>query len=272
MRSSHSRRHGQVSHSQPPAIESLESRTLLSSSGTPALLVTVPGPIPASAVAGAKVNDHVKVNIANDGTGKFSGRTTVTLYASPNGILSNTDAQLGTVTRSLGIRAGTSKNVVIVVHTLPQNLDGDYFVLANVIAPTQTVEGVSATAVVVSPAHVDLSNAITSVPGIGHLGHKINVTLDVTNLGNETAKGTLDTLFELSVNIGGSNPFQVATLTKHINLKAGGSVKLHLSVPVALGSPSGNQFIVAVLDPNDLFNDSNLANNTAISAAPVSFR
>jgi hypothetical protein len=29
---------------------------------------------------------------------------------------------------------------------------------------------------------------------------------------------------------------------------------------------------VAVLDPNKVFDDSNLANNTAISAAPVSFR
>jgi hypothetical protein len=251
-----------------PAVESLESRTLLS--GTPSLLVTVPGPIPASAIAGAKLNDRIEVNIANSGSDRLSGRATVTLYASPDGTFSSTDAQLGTVTKNLIIPAGSNKNVVIKVATLPQNLDGNYFVLANVVAPTETVEGVSRTAIDVSPAHVDLANAITSVPAAGHLGSTISVTLDVSNIGNETAKGTLATLFELSTSANGANPFQVATLTKHISITAGKSELLHLRVPVALGSPSGNQFIVAVLDPSNVFNDSNLANNTAISAAPVS--
>lgn len=267
-----SRNEKQEAPARRPAIESLESRTFLSVSGTPALLVTVPGPIPASAIAGANVNDHIKVNIANDGTGPSTGRTTITLYASPDGTFDSTDAQLATVTRSLNIKAGFSKTVAVDVKALPQNLDGSYFVLADVIAPTQTVMGVSTSSVDVSPVHVDLANAIVSVPSIGHLGSKISVTLDVTNNGNETAKGILDTLIELSASADGANPFQAANLTNHISIKAGKSVKLHLRVPVALGSPSGNQFIVAVLDPNDVFNDSNLVNNTAISASPVSFR
>lgn len=266
------RTQNQISLLQPPAIESLESRTFLSSSGTPSLLVTVPGPIPSSAIAGAKANDHIEVNVANDGTGKFAGRTTVALYASPNGAYSNADAQLGTLTRNLSVPAGTSKNVAIKVSDFPQNLDGDYFLLANVITPTETVEGVSATAVDVSPPFVDFSNAIISVPGIGHLGGKISVALDVTNLGNETAKGTLDTLFEMSTSSDGSNPLQVANITSHIIIKPGRSEMLHLHVPVALGSPSGNQFIVAVLDPQDLFNESNPSGDVAISATPVSFR
>jgi CARDB protein len=255
-----------------PAIESLEPRAFLSGGGTANLLVTVPGPIPASAIAGAKVNDRIKVNIANEGAGKFSGRTTVTLYASSDGTFSDADVQLGGTTTGITIPAGTNKSVSIKVSKFPLALNGSYFVLANVITPAQTVEGVSKSAVDVSPANVDLSDALVSVPSVAHLGGKISVTLDVSNHGNEIATGTLDTLFELSSNSAGSNPFQVANVGAHIKLKPGASAKLHLNVPVALGSPSGNQFIVAVVDPSDRFNDSNLANNVAISAAPVTFK
>jgi hypothetical protein len=270
MRADGSRTRKGISHSQRPGIELLESRRLLS--GTPTLLVTVPGPVPASAIAGAKVNDHIEVNIANDGPGKFSGRTSVTLFASPTGTYSSTDAQLTVVTKSLSIPDGTSKDVELKVAAFPRNLDGNYFLLASVTTPTQTVQGVSGTEIAVTPAHVDLSNAITSVPATGHLGSKISVNLNIKNLGNEIADGTLDTLFELSQSSDGADAVQVATLTSHINLKPNASEKLHLSVPVALGSPSGNQFVVAVLDPNDVFNESPTSNNTAVSAVPVSFR
>jgi hypothetical protein len=265
----HRRTRKQNSEPQRATIESLESRALLS--GTPALRVSVPGPIPVAAIAGAKVNDRIKVNIANDGTGKFSGRTIVTLYASPDGTYSSVDAQLSGVTSSLSIPAGTNRTVFIKVAKFPQTLSGEFFLLANVITPTQTIVGVSTAKVDVSPPNIDLSDAITSVPSVVHLGGKMNATLNVSNHGNETATGTLGTLFALSTNSDGSNPFTVATLTKHINLKPGATTKLHLSVPVALGSPSGNQFIVAVVDPSDVFNDSNLANNTAVSTSPVSF-
>jgi len=270
MRSGWSRTRNGISLSQRAAIESLESRRLLS--GTPTLLVTVPGPVPASAIAGAKVNDHIEVNIANDGPGKLSGRTRVTLYASPNGAYSSSDAQLAVLTKSLNIADGSNKDVALKVGSFPQNLDGNYFLLARVTTPTQTVQGVSGTATAVTPAHVDLSNAVTSVPPIGHLGGKISVNLDIKNLGNEIAKGTLDTLFELSASSDGANPIQAASLTSHIDLKPDASQKLHFSVPVALGSPSGNQFIVAVVDPNDAFNELPRTNNTAVSAVPVSFR
>jgi hypothetical protein len=266
-----SRPRNQIFPSQRSVIESLESRKLLSGSGTLELLVTVPGPIPSTAVAGAKVNDRIEVKIFNDGTGSLRGRTAVTLYASPDGTFNDTDTQVGAVTPSLVIPAGSSRNIFITVSSFPQTLDGNYFLLADVVAPSQTIQGVSGTAVDVSPGYVDLSNAITSLPAVGHPGGRISVTLDVSNLGNETATGTLDALFELSSSSNGSNPFQVANTTTHIRIKAGSAEKLHLSVPVALGSPSGNQFIVAVLDPNNVFNDSNPGNNTAISAAPVSF-
>jgi hypothetical protein len=236
------------------------------------LLITVPGPIPAAALSGSKINDRVKVDISNDGTGSSTGRTTVVLYASPDGTYNSNEAQLGIVTRSLNIRAGVSKEVVVPVKTLPASLEGDYFFLASVIAPTQTVQGVSTTAIDISPAFIDLSDAVASIPAVGHLGGNISVSVDVTNNGNVIAKHPLDILFELSPNTDGSDPVQAANVAHPISLKPGTSQLLHLHVPVALGLPSGNQFIVAVIDPMDVFDDTDLANNVAVSVTPVSFR
>jgi uncharacterized membrane protein len=271
MRASASNGRKDVYQSRPSAIESLESRTLLSSSGTPSLSVTISGPVPTTAVGAVKVNDHITVKIANAGTGKFSGRTAVTLYASSDGTFSASDPQLGAITQNLIIPAGASRNVVVRVPEFPQNLDGDYFLVANVAAPTATAQGVSAAAIDISPAEIDFSNAITAVPAAAKPGARIRVTLDVTNFGNVNATGWLGMIFELSSSSDGSNPIQVANVTSHILIKPGGSEKLPLSVPVPLGSPAGNQFIVSVLDPSDVFNSPNRTNNTAISALPVNF-
>jgi len=260
-----------IHRSHRPVIESLESRTLLSASGTPSLVATVPGPLPSMAVAGAKVNDHVEVTIDNIGTGKSSGRTTITLFAVPTGNNNNPEVQIGSLKESLTIPAGSTKEFKVSVPMIPQSLDGEYNVLADVTAPNATADGTSSTSVDVSPPFIDLSDAITSVPATARIGAKTSVTLDVTNHGNVTATGKLDTLFDLSANSDGSDPFQVANVTAHISIKPGVTAILHLSVPVALGSPSGDQFIVAVVDPQDVFNDTNPDNNTAVSATPVSY-
>ena len=103
------------------------------------------------------------------------------------------------------------------------------------------------------------------------LGSVFSVTLDVTNHGNKTAQGTLDTLFEMSTSGNGSNPFQVANVTVPIKIKPGASEILHLNVPTALGGPTGEEYIVAVLDPMNAFDEPSLSNNTAISLTRVDF-
>jgi hypothetical protein len=245
------------------AVEPLEMRSLLSAT----LGVTVIGPVPASVTAGATVNDTIAVQLTNNGAARISGATTVKLYAARDG----KDTLLGTVTKTVHLAAGGSKDLDVAVAAFPKKLSGHYFLLADVVAPAQSASGVSTTQVDVVRPHVDLANQIVSVPTTAQLGSTFNVKLDVTNLGTKTAAGTLGTLFEMSTSSNGSNPFQIATITAPIDIKPGATKKLTLTVPVALGSPTGKEFIVAVLDPTDAFSDPDLTNNTAVSLKQVDF-
>lgn len=75
-----------------PGIEPLESRSLLSA----ALTVTVPGPVPQSAVAGFMVHDRIAINIANNGDAPAKGPIGIALFTSTDGVLSSDDAEIGT--------------------------------------------------------------------------------------------------------------------------------------------------------------------------------
>jgi hypothetical protein len=254
-----------------PAIESLESRAYFAG-GAPDLVVSLPGSITPTAISGGKFNGKIAVNVANDGLGKTSGPYTFTLFASTDTTLSSDDSQIYTVSRSLNVAVEKNKTFIFRVATLPVNLDGSYYVLAQVSGGQGSAVGASGGAIAITPAHIDLSDAVLGAPPTGHLGQKIPVSISVSNFGNIAATGTLDVLFELSSTSDGANPFQAANVSTHINIKPSTTKKLHLRVLVPLGASSGNQYIIATVDPSDVFNDTNLANNVAISTAPVSFK
>ena len=125
--------------------------------------------------------------------------------------------------------------------------------------------------VITAVPNVDLTGSITSIPTSVALGHTFNVTMTLTNDGLTSAAGVLDILFELSSSSNGSNPFQVANVTTRISLAPGGSKSVTLSVPVALGSLTGDMYLMAVIDPMDAFHDVNMSNNITISTTRISF-
>jgi len=94
--------------------------------------------------------------------------------------------------------------------------------------------------------------------------------VQVTNAGNVTVAHTVDVLLELSTSSDGSNPFQLANLNVHLDVKPGATQTFHLKVPIPAGAPGGNQYLVVVVDPGNVLGDVNLANNTAVSASPIS--
>ncbi len=250
-----------------PAIESLESRAYFS--GTPTLVVSVPGPIPVTAISGQKFVDHIAVNVANDGSGPTSGPYSFTLFASTDTTLAMNDSQI--FQKSLGLHVLTQKNKTFVFHvpTLPINLNGSYFILAQVSGGQATAIGASIAKISITPAHITLSAAITKVPTSGRLGQKISVVLTVGNSGNVIAKGKLAIAFSDSTLANGTSAVSLGTVSTPIAIKPGTSKVLHLRVPVPLGTLSGNQYIVATLDE---LGNTILPNNLAVSASPVSFR
>ena len=251
-------------------IEQLEPRAYLSA--TPATIaVTVPGPIPGSEIAGVVVNDRIGVNISDNDVVKAHGKATIALFASVDQTLSSDDAQLQDASVvPVNIAPGRNHTFKIRVKSFPQNLNGTYYILAEVTGTGVNPAIASSTSTIaIEQAEIDLANTAVSAPLNGHAGHHIPVTVHLTNDGNIPAKGPLAVAFSLSATQDGASPVSLATLTRHINLKPGVSTVLHFSVPLALGIPTGNEYVVVNLDPSDAFLDSNLANNILVDQQPI---
>jgi CARDB len=96
------------------------------------------------------------------------------------------------------------------------------------------------------------------------------VTLNLTNDGNTAAAGPLLIAFAASPNADGSDPFNLVTLSTPIKLAPGASKLLRLKVPLPIGAPTGNEFLVTTVDPNNAFADPNESNNVSISVTAIS--
>jgi hypothetical protein len=253
-----------------PAIESLESRAYMSV--VPATVaVTVPGPVPAQVLAGVKVKDKIAVNLANNDVIPARGRFTLTLFASTDQALSVDDAQIFTANESINVAVGRSHTYKINVKAFPQNLVGNYFILAKVGgAAVNPAVGSSVTAVSIQQPQIDLAGLVTQTPLTAHVGHKFPISIKVTNNGNTAAKGPLTISLGLSQSPDGSSPASLATLSKRISLKPGASQVLRFNVALPLGVLTGNGYLVADVDPANAYLDPNLANNVSVGQQPVS--
>jgi hypothetical protein len=252
-----------------PPIEMLETRTLFSTAAT--VVATVPGPIPGPTIAGVVVHDKIGVNIANNDVVHARGRATIALFISTDNVLSSDDAQIQTPkSYPLNIAPGHNRTIKINVKSFPQNLNGSYYILAQVTgSAVNPVTAASTTLITVEQPEKDLAGVVVHAPAHGHAGHRIPVRVQVTNDGNILAHGKLAVAFALSASQDGSSPTGLGSLTRPINLKPGKSVMLNFSVPLALGVPTGNEYVVATVDPSNAFLDPNLSNNTSTDQTPI---
>jgi cyclophilin family peptidyl-prolyl cis-trans isomerase len=254
---------GQISNAATgPALQLAAPVVTLSESFTKLVL-------PASVVAGSKTSAAAVLKITNSGNVASSGATIISLYASTDGTVAN-GTLIKTVTRKLTIQPGKSVNVSVPLGKYPSVTNGTYTIVAQVTDPKANIsQHAFATPVTIAAAMLELSVASVSVPATGILGKGITVTVDVTNAGNITAAGSLDINLGASTLSTGVNPFSLSTLTAFINIKPGGKQVLHLKVPIALGSPSGEQFIVATLTSDNVFGSTDFTNPAAVSATTV---
>jgi hypothetical protein len=221
--------------------------------------------LPMAVVSGTKTPVVASIKIANSGNMTSSGTTTISLYASGDGSVA--DGTLITfVSRRLVIGVGKSVVTAVPLRKYPSVPNGDYFVVAAVTDPDGGASSVSsATTVNIAAAFIDLAALSVSAPVKGTIGKRLSVTVDVTNDGNSLASGPLQIAFAVSQNTDGSDSFALGTLGTRISLMRGVSRKMVFSVPLVPGTPGGNTYIVATVDPADMFVDSNLMNNTAVS-------
>lgn len=254
-----------------PMIESLESRAYLSAStGTPSLAVTLPVTLPASVISGTTVKQPITVNIANDGDGRAHERASIAIYASTDRTVSSDDAQLGVVTRTINIAPQRNQNIRIHLNPLPQNLNGTFYVLAQVTGTLPSVDGASVGTVTVSPPNIDLQPSVLHTPAKGHVGRAISITVDVANNGNSELISPVDFAFGLSPTGVATDAVAIPTVTKKLRIRAHRHQVVHLRTILPANAPTGNQYLVVNVDPSHLLADVNFGNNVAVGQTPIS--
>ncbi len=248
-------------------IEPLERRTLLS--GGAALAVTVERPLPT--VSGGEVSGPIDVKISNDGPNAYHSLTSITLYASPSKRLSRSATKIQSIREHLRIAAGNSEDVDITIRSAPSALNGRFYIVAQVAAPTTTVQGTSRKPMDFPP-FVELGDAFNSNdPPVVQFSDSLildslTIPLEVTNLGNEPVHGTLKTLIEISASSNGANANPIATVKTRIDIAPGATDDLKFSkIGTGYQLPSGQAYFVAVIDPQNAFGQVTQAHDLAIS-------
>jgi hypothetical protein len=238
--------------------------------GTFSLVPSLAGvKLPAAVATGTPLKLTVPVLVTNMGTVASIDASSVTLYLSTTqGLTGATD--IAGVVAGLHLRVNKAKTVKIKLPSLPTSLAaGSYYLVARVTDVNDNTQiAASSTPISVSPAFIDLSGAIAPVPAVLKPGKKTAVTVTVTNNGNVTAAGTLQVAFYARpAGTTGSTDVPLATPAARIKLASGASKAIRLSFVVPTTLIAGTDYtMVAVLDPNNLFNDSNRANNTLVGA------
>jgi hypothetical protein len=115
---------------------------------------------------------------------------------------------------------------------------------------------------------VDLADSVSFVsPKSLQLkpGATATVAVEVANEGTTKATGNLGIVVGLSASAVDVNAINPLSPHEKINLAVGATKTFNIKLKVPVGFVPGTYVAVAQIDPIDLFSDTNLANNTAIS-------
>jgi hypothetical protein len=226
---------------------------------------TVSGSAPASVIAGQKAKIAQTLAVTN-GSSPVSGTITGTLYLSSDGAIDANSIQLASTSKKVKLKSGGRVLLNLKASSIPASTpNGMFQLIVKITDPNGgTTDAISSSSVKVAPAQIDLSGAFSKTPVAGK-GGKTSLTFTVSDDGNTGASGTLTFDVETSPD-GLSDDATVVTETgKKINIKAGKSVKESTVVTL----PTGSNFVLIRLDPNNTFNDVNPSNNTFATSGPV---
>jgi uncharacterized repeat protein (TIGR03803 family) len=233
---------------------------------TSSLTGTLAGKVPATGIAGQRVNLAQALAVTNGGTSTLSGTTGFRLYLSTGTSLDANSIQLASTSRKARLRPHGRLSVPFRVTKLPASVPaGTYHLVAQITDSSgNTSDAASTGTITVAPPTIDLSGAFvgTSTPA---KNGRTTVTFTVTENGNVPATGPLT--FDIGSSPDGllSDATLLSTLTRRINIPAGKSARM----TVALTLPAGTYSLLMLLDPQNAFNDVNLANNAFATSSMV---
>lgn len=254
------------SHSSHALLEPLESRQFLSVAPLAASDLTgeLGGKLPYTAIAGQNPKIQQNLLITNSSDSDVNGDVTANLYLSTDGAVDANAIEVGTQGAYVYLRPYDQFALHYKVTSTPNTTPaGNYQVVAQITDPDGNVSyAVSGLTIAISPPSIDLTGSFTKPLKPGKNG-KTKVAFTLANQGNTTAAGTLT--FNVYDSTTGSltNATYIANDFTKINLKGHKTKNISETIPL----PAGTYQIVIQLDPNNVFNDTNLANNVFASAS-----
>jgi hypothetical protein len=250
----------------------LLSQTLAISAADSVITPGITSKAPASIILGQKLSASESITLTNSSGSNLTGSFGAKLYLSDQTSLDTSSILLPeSYSKSTTLKTGKMLKATLKITSLPTSVpSGQYYFVAQSTDPSGgTMTAASTSQIDVETPEVDVTGSFASTPGPATEGKKLKVSLSLTEAGNIPVT-SLDILFELSVD-GNSNPFQLANVVAKAKLEPNKPAVVSLSVPIALGGPTGQQYLIAVLDPRDVLNDVNLSNNVFHTINPITF-
>jgi glucose/arabinose dehydrogenase len=213
------------------------------------------------------------VRVTNNGTDLLTGLVTVRVFMSSDPILDPSDAQAGTVTRPMRLRPAASRPVKLRL-TYPDIPDGNYYLLAAVDPDNTVGEGNEANNVTASAETIfnhapviDFSGAMPVTPATLMRGRRGAVAVTVLNGGNVVAAGPLTLrLYAADGNSPPTNLAQLLEVVRPVKIRPGGRKVVKVAFVPPADLPAGTYYFTAEIDPVAAHEETNEANNLAVSA------
>jgi uncharacterized delta-60 repeat protein len=230
--------------------------------------------LPASVRSG--VSSSGTVTVTNAGSLAASGRINIPIYLSSDAVVDESDVLLTTLTdQRISLNMSRSRGFSF-KFVIPVDLaSGQYFILADidagrVIKENNIANNVTSSApVAVSQAFVDLSPIFSTTPSSLQAGRRGTFSVNLTNNGNSVARGTATVrIFRSGDGVLGGDDELLGTANVSVNLQPGRSRNSRVSFTLPEGLTAGQFNLVVVVE---FAGDANAGNNSAFSAAPVTF-
>jgi uncharacterized delta-60 repeat protein len=229
------------------------------------LAAAVIGSQPGAVVGGAK--GIITVQVREAGTQLVSGVFTIQLFTAVNGSVSSIQAPFTSVRETLKLKQGQT----VLFHlsfVFPTSLpNGSYSIAATVSPGTlHDINPVNNTAY--SPAPTAIAQPFVDLTGSSLIAPKFvvaklaAVAFTLTNNGNIPTPNLASTLEFFASTTGTlANAILLASQPLRPVLGAMSSRVFRTTLAIPKTLPHGNYFLIALLDPADVFNDPNLSNN-----------
>jgi uncharacterized delta-60 repeat protein len=224
-------------------------------SGGVDLVTTVQTALPASVIAGAK--GAVTIKIAEDATAIASGSITIDLQFATDSAGSNATS-IKDLAQKLHLPQSKSHTYRI-AFVYPTGLSaGSYYLVATIVEDGSLTDlnpnnntAPSSTAVKIAPANIALTGATLSPTRTFTAGETVSVMFTLTDIGNETAKGTTTVEVILSPDQTAASGTAVYTSKLAMGIAPGKSRTSHISFKLPTTVQATMYYLIAVIDPLD---------------------